>query len=126
MEFLSNENFQLALNKDWLILQLNIFISSNIEKNLDRTLKRFEDEMILFLNKKYNYVFDLSDLYRNQNQNSNKTIESKATNSKFVKEKSYKKVDIFNILEIPENQQKGKWNNGYSNKINNWFILAEK
>ena len=120
-----NENFQLALNKDWLILQLNIFKSSNIEKNLDRALKIFEDEMISFLNKKYNYVFDISDLYRNQNQNSNTIIESKATNSKFVKGKSYKKVDIFSILEIPENQQKGKWNNGYSNKINNWFILAE-
>ena len=41
-----------------------------------------------------------------------------------IQNKLYKKEDIYNKLDVPKEQQKGKWHNGYCEHNNEWFIFA--
>ena len=42
----------------------------------------------------------------------------------FTENKLYNKKDIYNFFDVPKEQQKGKWHNGYCEHNGDWFIFT--
>ena len=126
-----NTKFGLSVDKDWVIMQLNILKNTKIEKNIDRTLDHFENTIFPFLVNKYNISFvGIEEIYDHivldfteEKDQIIKSIKSEIKTSLSSK-KLYKKEDIYNIFSVPEEQQKGKWNNGYCEHNGEWFIFT--
>ena len=125
-----NTQYDFAFNKDWIILQLNILNNNNIEENIDRALDNFEKKISSFFDKKYHISkSDIEEIYDHIFIDINKDvneieISKEKKNINFLSHKVYKKSDIYNILKVPILQQKGKWNDGYCQHNNDWFIFA--
>ncbi len=121
--YTNHTNYNLNITKDWIILSLNVFECNNLNVNIARTLKVYENE----IKKKYKLnSFNLNEIYNSFN-NDLKTDENekKLKNFNHLKvNEDYTKKEIYNFFNVPENKQGGKWNNGYCEHNGEWFIFA--
>jgi len=125
-----NIKFDLAMNKDWLIMQLNILESTKIEENINRALNHFENVIFNFLKNKFNLstlevgkIYDYVTLDHGKSKSNSSSVND-VKNKSFSHNKIYKKEDIYEFFKVSKDQQKGKWHNGYCEHNGNWFIFA--
>ena len=125
-----NIEFDLALNKDWVIMQLNILENTKIEENINRALNNFENVVFNFLKNKFNLsTLEVQKIYNHVTldygkSESNISSINDVKNKSFSHNKIYSKEDIYKFFNVPEDQQKGKWHNGYCEHNGDWFIFA--
>ena len=122
-----NSKFNLALKRDWILLQLNIFSSNCIDKNIDRALLNFEKEILLFFRNELKVTeIDLKNLYKKITLERTQHVTANEPNiaTNLSVNNIYKKTDLYSIFNVSKNQQNGKWNNGYCEHDGNWFIFA--
>lgn len=129
-----NTKFDLGLQRDWIIMQLNILKSFKIHENINRGLEIFENKVFSFIESKYDTSsFEISKLYdlivldfNDKNLEITPSIIDKNndTSISFKVKSAYKKEDIYHMFNVPKEQQKGKWHNGYCEHNNEWFIFT--
>ena len=90
-----NSKFNLALNRDWIILQLNILKSTNIEENIDRALDNFEKAIFPFLENKYNLIItEIEKIYQYIKLDIDEEPHEKLSKSDKITEKIYDKTNV--------------------------------
>jgi len=122
-----NTKFGLTIDKDWIILQLNILKSTKIEQNIERTIEHFENTIFPFLSNKFNISFNsLKEIYNHISLDSKERVEYQVQDHirTLLSNKLYKKEDIYKVFSVPVDQQKGKWHNGYCEHNGEWFIFT--
>lgn len=122
--------FDLAMHNDWVIMQLNIKKSLTIKNNISRALNEFEKIIFPLLEKKYSLtsinkekLYDFLSLDYDKNANNSPILEHSKKNP-FISNNKYTKEDIYKFFNVPKEQQKGKWHNGYCLHNNDWFIFT--
>ena len=115
-------------------MQLNILKSFKIHENINRGLEIFENKVFSFIESKYDTSsFEISKLYdlivldfNDKNLEITPSIIDKNndTSISFKVKSAYKKEDIYHMFNVPKEQQKGKWHNGYCEHNNEWFIFT--
>tara|TARA_B110000238_G_scaffold195092_1_gene233843 strand:- start:1091 stop:2713 length:1623 start_codon:yes stop_codon:yes gene_type:complete len=120
----------LVLTNDWIIMQLNILKSTKIENSIHRVLNKFEKIIFPLLENKYNLTsIDSEKLYGffsldyGEKDNNISVLEHRKENP-FVYNNKYTKENIYKFFNVPKEQQKGKWHNGYCEHNNDWFIFT--
>lgn len=118
--YINHTKFHLGITKDWVIFNLNIFESNNLEINIERTLKVFENEV-----KKRMLLSDaeLKELYNSFNSTKANTGVVADINELELN-KEYSKTELYTIFDVNANSQGGKWNDGYCEHNDAWFIFA--
>jgi len=129
-----NTKFDLGLQRDWIIMQLNILKSFKIHENINRGLEIFENKVFSFIESKYDTSsFEISKLYdlivldfNDKKLEITPSIIGKNndTSISFKVKSAYKKEDIYHMFNVPKEKQKGKWHNGYCEHNNEWFIFT--
>ena len=120
---LSIGDFEDSLNIFDLNQEFNLLIDFGIE-NIESYVISFLQENDIAFELEYLYsIIDLDDssifvLKKESPEPSKKSI------NKMVSNQLYTKKDIYELLNVPEFQKGGKWNNGYCEHKGNWFIFC--
>ena len=122
--------FDLAMNNDWIIMQLNIRKSLKLENNISRALNEFERIIFPLIEERYSLssidkerLYDCLSLDNDKKANNSPILEYNKNNP-FKSNNKYTKEDIYKFFSVPKEQQKGKWHNGYCEHNNDWFIFT--
>jgi len=122
--------FDLGMNNDWILMQMNINKNLKIENNISRALNEFERIIFPLIEERYSLssideekLYDCLSLDNDKKANNSPTLEYNKNNP-FKSNNKYKKEDIYKFFNVPKEQQRGKWHNGYCEHKNNWFIFT--
>jgi hypothetical protein len=124
-----------VLNNDYniytLIGFLNILIDSNrLDEIIENALEKFEiwtqkNLELKEINLQLESLYQIIDLdYKKEFQKEKFTSEIESKSNEIIVNNFYTKKDLYKYLNVSNMQQGGKWNNGYCEHDNKWFIFC--